>query len=162
MMDAIKEKDKEYDGLCRVVSGYGFPFTKSMRDKKGIHSTQDYDFMIDGKKYSWNGINENFATDEKSVSLIGSVFTCQGYDLNYAGVIFSNDIRFNKEKGVIECVPSSYYDKHGKVGTDVNKTIEDIINSYLVLLTRGMKGTYIYCCDKNLKEYLNQKFGKTN
>lgn len=162
MMDEIKEKDKEYDGLCRVVSGYGFPFTKSMRDKKGIHSTQDYDFMIDGKKYSWNGINENFATDEKSVSLIGSVFTCQGYDLNYAGVIFSNDIRFNKEKGVIECVPSSYYDKHGKVGTDVNKTIEDIINSYLVLLTRGMKGTYIYCCDKNLKEYLNQKFGKTN
>lgn len=162
MMDAIKEKDKEYDGLCRVVSGYGFPFTKSMRDKKGIHSTQDYDFMIDGKKYSWNGINENFATDEKSVSLIGSVFTCQGYDFNYAGVIFSNDIRFNKEKGVIECAPSSYYDKHGKVGTDVNKTIEDIINSYLVLLTRGMKGTYIYCCDKNLKEYLKQKFGKTN
>lgn len=162
MMDAIKEKDKKYDGLCRVVSGYGFPFTKSMRDKKGIHSTQDYDFMIDGKKYSWNGINENFATDEKSVSLIGSVFTCQGYDLNYAGVIFSNDIRFNKEKGVIECAPSSYYDKHGKVGTDVNKTIEDIINSYLVLLTRGMKGTYIYCCDKNLKEYLKQKFGKTN
>ena len=162
MMDAIKEKDKEYDGLCRVVSGYGFPFTKSMRDKKGIHSTQDYDFMIDGKKYSWNGINENFATDKNSVSLIGSVFTCQGYDLNYAGVIFSNDIRFNKEKGIIECVPSSYYDKHGKVGTDVNKTIEDIINSYLVLLTRGMKGTYIYCCDKNLKEYLKQKFGKTN
>lgn len=83
MMDAIKEKDKEYDGLCRVVSGYGFPFTKSMRDK--------------------NGINENFATDKNSASLIGSVFTCQGYDLNYAGVIFSNDIRFNKEKGVIEC-----------------------------------------------------------
>lgn len=162
MMDAIKEKGKEYDGLCRVVSGYGFPFTKSMRDKNGINAKQNYDFIIDGKEYSWNGINENFATDKKSVSLIGSVFTCQGYDLNYAGVIFSNDIRFNKEKGIIECVPSSYYDKHGKVATDINKTIEDIINSYLVLLTRGMKGTYIYCCDKNLKEYLKQKFGKTN
>ena len=158
MMEAIKEKDKECDGLCRVVSGYGFPFTKSMRDKKGIYSKQDYDFIIDGKKYSWNGINENFATDKKSVSLIGSVFTCQGYDLNYAGVIFSNDIRFNKEKGVIECNPKFYFDKHGKVGTDINKTIEDIINSYLVLLTRGMKGTYIYCCDKDLREYLKSKF----
>lgn len=103
MMDAIKEKDKEYDGLCRVVSGYGFPFTKSMRDKNGINAKQNYDFIIDGKEYSWNGINENFATDKNSASLIGSVFTCQGYDLNYAGVIFSNDIRFNKEKGVIEC-----------------------------------------------------------
>lgn len=102
MMDAIKEKDKEYDGLCRVVSGYGFPFTKSMRDKNGINAKQNYDFIIDGKEYSWNGINENFATDKNSASLIGSVFTCQGYDLNYAGVIFSNDIRFNKEKGVID------------------------------------------------------------
>lgn len=158
MMDAIKYKDKECGGLCRVVSGYGFPFTKSMRDKKGLNSKQDYDFIIDGKKYSWNGINENFATDKKSLSLIGSVFTCQGYDLNYAGVIFSNDIRFNKEKGVIECVPSSYFDKHGKVGTNNEKTIDDIINSYLVLLTRGMRGTYIYCCDKSLAEYLKIKF----
>ncbi len=158
MMEAIKEKDKEYDGLCRVVSGYGFKFTKSMRDKKGIKSKQDYDFIIDGKKYSWNGINENFATNKKSVSLIGSVFTCQGYDLNYAGVIFSNDIRFNKEKGIIECDPNSYYDRHGKVGTDIQKTIDDIINSYLVLLTRGMKGTYIYCCDNFLKDYLKEKF----
>ena len=129
-----------------------------MCDKKGINFKQDYGFIINGKKYSRNGINESFATDKKSVSLIGSVFTCQEYDLNYAGVIFSNDIRFNKEKGIIECVPSSYYDKHGQVGTDVNKTIEDILNSYLVLLTRGMKGTFIYCCDKNLRDYLKDKF----
>ena len=142
----------------RVVSGYGFPFTKSMRDKKGVHSKQNYDFIIDGKEYGWNGINENFVTDRKFVSLIGSVFTCQGYDRNYAGVIFSNDIRYNKEKGIIEYVPSSYYDKHGKVGTNINKTIEDIINSCLVLLTQGMKGTYICCCDKNLRDYLKEKF----
>ncbi len=161
MMEKIKEKDDECDGLCRVLSGYGFRFTKSMRDKKGINVTQDYDFIIDGKKYSWNGINENFATDKKSLSLIGSVFTSQGYDLNYAGVIFSNDIRFNPTTQKIECEPSNYFDKHGKVATDTKKTIEDIINSYLVLLTRGMRGTYIYCCDKNLRDYLRNKF-KTN
>ena len=158
MLEDIKEKDKECDGLCRVLSGYGFPFTKSMRDKKGVNAKQDYDFMIDGKKYSWNGINENYATDKKSVGLIGSVFTSQGYDLNYAGVIFSNDIRFNKETNKIEAVPSNYYDKHGKVGTDINKTIEDILNSYLVLLTRGMKGTYVYACDPGLREYIKERF----
>jgi uncharacterized protein len=36
--------------------------------------------------------------------------------------------------------------------------MEDIINSYLVLLTRGIKGTYIYFCDKDLKEYFKEKF----
>lgn len=35
-----------------------------------------------------------------------------------------------------------------------------LINSYLVLLTREMKGTYIYCCDKNLCNYLKNRFSK--
>ena len=158
MMEDIKTKDRECDGLCRVLSGYGFPYTKTMRDKKGTGCTQNYDFMIDGVKYSWNGINQHFATDPKSVDLIGSVFTSQGFDLNYAGVIFSNDIKFNNKTGQIEAVPSNYFDKHGKVSTDITKTIEDIINSYLVLLTRGIKGTYVYACDSALREYLKEKF----
>ena len=122
-----------------------------MRDKKGKRAKQDYDFIIDGNKYSWNGINENYATDPNTVGLIGSVFTSQGYDLNYCGVIFSNDIRFNKETGKIECVLKSYFDTHGKDSKDLTKIIDDIINSYLALLTRGIKGTYIYCCDKDFK-----------
>ena len=36
--------------------------------------------------------------------------------------------------------------------------MEDIINSYLVLLTRGIKGTYINCCDKDLRDYFKEKF----
>lgn len=160
MMDDIKIKNQTCDGLCRVLSGYGFPYTKSMRDQQGIGSKQDYDFIINGVKYSWNGINESFATNPGSVNLIGSVFTSQGYDLNYAGVIFSNDIRFNKETQKIEAVPANYHDKHGKVGTDINKTIEDILNSYLVLLTRGIKGTYVYACDPDLRDYIKTKFEK--
>ena len=41
-----------------------------MRDKKGKNAKQDYDFIIDGIKYSWNGINENYATDPNTVGLI--------------------------------------------------------------------------------------------
>ena len=57
------------------------------------------------------------------------------------------------------CVLKSYYDDiHGKDSKDLNKTMEDIINSYLVLLTRGIKGTYIYYCDKDLRESFKEKF----
>ena len=59
---------------------------------------------------------------------------------------------------LIICVLKSYYDTHRKYSKDLNKTIEDIINSYLVLLTRGIKGTYIYCCDKDLRESFKEKF----
>jgi uncharacterized protein len=93
-----------------------------MRDKKRKNTSQDYDFKIDGNKYSWNGINENYATNSSTIDLIGSVFTSQGYDLNYCGVLFSNDIRFNKVTGKIECVPESYFDTHRKDSKDLNKT----------------------------------------
>ena len=56
------------------------------------------------------------------------------------------------------CVLKSYYDIYRKDSKDLNKTIEDIINSYIVLLTRGIKGTYIYYCDKDLREYFKEKF----
>ncbi len=161
LMDKIIERNKECNGLCRVLSGYGFPFTKTRRDKKGKNARRDYDFILDGKKYSWNEIDGDFLKDDKNLKLIGYVKTCQGFDLNYAGVIFSNDIRYNPETQKIECVIENYYDRSGKIATDDIKTIEDIINSYLVLLTRGIKGTYIYCCDKNLRDYLKRKF-KTN
>ena len=55
-------------------------------------------------------------------------------------------------------VTKSYFNTHGKDSKDLSKTIEDIINSYLVLLRRGIKGTYIYCCDKDLREYFKNKF----
>ena len=57
------------------------------------------------------------------------------------------------------CVLKSYYDDiHGKDSKDLSKTKEDIINSYLVLLTRGIKWTCIYCSDKDLRDYFKNKF----
>ena len=56
------------------------------------------------------------------------------------------------------CVLKSYYDTHGKDSKDLSKIIDDIINSYLALLTRGIKGTYNYYCDKDLRESFKEKF----
>lgn len=157
MFDAIKQKNVEYKGLCRVLSGISFHWRKKLRDKKSISYDQDYDFEIDGHHYCWNeDFNaSDFITDDKNIDKVGCIYTSQGHDLNYAGVIFGKDVSYNPATKKIEYHLDEFNDKNS-ISNDSNKTINNIINAYLVLLTRGVYGTYIYAYDKNLREYIKK------
>lgn len=156
MFEAIKSKNIEYKGLCRMLAGFSFYWRKKARDKKNIKYNQNYDFEIDGHYYCWNeDFNaSDFITNDKNIEKIGCIYTSQGHDLNYAGVIFGEDISYNPETKQIMYHPDKFIDTYSK-SSDINKTINNIINAYLVLLTRGVYGTYIYAVDKNLREYIN-------
>ena len=73
--------------------------------------------------------------------------------LNYAGIIFGSDIIYNKKLQKIEVVKSNYYDRNGRVGITDDQLHDYIINIYKTIMYRGIKGTYIYCYDENLREY---------
>lgn len=156
MFEAIKSKNIEYKGLCRMLAGFSFYWRKKARDKKNIKYNQNYDFEIDGHYYCWNeDFNaSDFITNDKNIEKIGCIYTSQGHDLNYAGVIFGEDISYNPETKQIMYHPDKFIDTYSK-SSDINKTINNIINAYLVLLTRGVYGAYIYAVDKNLREYIN-------
>lgn len=156
MFEAIKSKNIEYKGLCRMLAGFSFYWRKKARDKKNIKYNQNYDFEIDGHYYCWNeDFNaSDFITNDKNIEKIGCIYTSQGHDLNYVGVIFGEDISYNPETKQIMYHPDKFIDTYSK-SSDINKTINNIINAYLVLLTRGVYGTYIYAVDKNLREYIN-------
>lgn len=89
------------------------------------------------------------------------MYTIQGFDLNYAGVILGRSIGYNKEKDCLELKPE-YYDDHA--GFTKKKNISNpehvkrkiIMNSLNVLLTRGTKGLYVYAYDDELRERLMQ------
>lgn len=155
MLKEIKKKNDEYKGLCRVLSGITFEYHKKINDKKDTKYSKDYDFEIDGHKYNWNeDFNDSsFITDDKNIDKIGCIYTSQGHDLNFAGVIFGEDITYNPVEKRIEYHVDKFLDKKSK-SIDLNKTIENIKNAYLVLLTRGVYGTYIYAVDKNLRDHI--------
>lgn len=161
MFEEIKKKNEEYDGLCRVLSGISFYWRKKARDKTTTQYSQDYDFMIDGHKYCWNDDFNvtNYITNNDNVNRIGCIYTAQGHDLNYAGVIFGNDISYNPITKEIEYHTDKFSDTNSK-SQDEKKTIQNIINAYLVLLTRGVYGTYIYAVDKNLRDYIKSLLTK--
>lgn len=74
---------------------------------------------------------------------VGCIYASQGHDLNYAGVILGKDISNDPLTKKIEYHLDDFNDKNS-VSNDPNKTINNIINAHLVLLSRGVYGTYIY------------------
>ena len=160
MFDKIRIKNTEYNGLCRMLCGFAFPWRHQMRDNSKTEYKNDYDFEIKGHKYIWNTTDKGWLTRKDSINEVGCIYTCQGYDLNYAGIILGPDIYLNVSTGKIDIHVENYYDKHSKDLNDIKQTRKNIINAYLVLLTRGILGTYIYACDRNLNNFLKKRFRK--
>lgn len=168
MIEEIKKKDKEY-GLCRNIAGFAWPW-KSKDKKLPYHITKRnmnnivnngiYDIEIDGKKYIWNTKTTDWINSSNSVNEIGSIHTIQGYDLNYAGVIIGKELKYDNKKHKFIVDRKNYYDVKGKSATSDEELLQYILNIYCTMCTRGMLGTYLYVCDKELKKHL-QKYIST-
>ena len=72
-------------------------------------------------------------------------------------LIFGNEISYDREKNEIVILKENYFDKNGKQSIKDSEELKKfIINIYKTILLRGIRGTYIYACDKNLRDYFNE------
>lgn len=156
MIDTIKFKDREHK-LARVVAGYAWPWHTNPKKKK----TQNYDIEIDGLRLVWNSTARDWVNSPNAINEVGCIHTVQGYDLNYVGVIIGPEFSFDIVNNKFKIDKDKYLDINGRNGvTDPNELERYIINIYKTLLTRGIKGTYVYIVDKNLREYFNKIINK--
>lgn len=135
-------------GLSRLVAGYAWRW-ESQGD---LSDTAPFDIDIDGTPLRWNRAATDWIASEGSEEEVGSVHTVQGYDLNYTGVIIGPDIVWDEELQKVRAVRSHHFDREVHGVTDEDALLEYIQNAYYVLLTRGMRGTYVYVCDPGLRE----------
>ena len=155
MYEQLSIKEEKY-GLCRLIAGYSWPWLSDPK-KKPKPDLNAIDIAIDGVELQWNKTDKDWINSEDSFNQVGCIHTTQGYDLNYTGVIFGEEISFNKVTQQIEIDKSKYFDKNGKRGLeDIEVLKEYIINIYKTIMYRGIKGVYIYACDKNLREYFKE------
>ncbi|MCK8482288.1 DNA/RNA helicase domain-containing protein [Psychroserpens algicola] len=155
MYEQLSIKEEKY-GLCRLIAGYSWPWLSDPK-KKPKPDLNAIDIVIDGVELQWNKTDKDWINSEDSFNQVGCIHTTQGYDLNYTGVIFGEEISFNKVTQQIEIDKSKYFDKNGKRGLeDIEELKEYIINIYKTIMFRGIKGVYIYACDKNLREYFKE------
>lgn len=151
MVSDIKLKNSKMD-LCRVVSGYAWPWVSKNNPDK-------HDIEINNVKLKWNSVNHNWVYSKNAVNEVGCIHTVQGYDLNYAGVIIGPEISYDLIKKKFIVFPEKYMDMNGKRGvTDIKELERYIINIYKTLLTRGIHGTYVYVVDDGLREYFKKSF----
>ncbi|MCD8021062.1 MAG: DUF2075 domain-containing protein [Clostridiales bacterium] len=139
------EKESEY-GLSKMLAGYAWPWIS-----KKNHTIKDIE--IQGVKRMWNHCTEGWVHTEQAIDEVGCIHSIQGYDLNYAFVVLGKDIGWDKEANKVIVRKDNYFDTNGKKTTEYVELLEYIKNVYYVLMTRGIKGTYLYVCDDDLREY---------
>lgn len=150
MINQLEEKEKAY-GLTRMTAGFAWKWLSRNSDVP--------DATIDGVEMTWNRIPHDWINSTTKLTEMGCIHTTQGYDLNYCGVIFGREIIYNENTERIEIVKDNYYDSKGKVGLKSPDQLHHyIINIYKTLMFRGIKGTYVYCCDKSLERYFSRYF----
>lgn len=164
--DKIFELNK-INNKARLLAGYCWDWIKEGKNDTNIHDIviPEYNFAM-----SWNLNNSStWAIDHESVNEVGCIHTSQGLEFDYVGVIIGQDLRYENGKIVTDFTKRAKTDnslKGIKKMYDENpekalKLADEIIkNTYKTLMTRGQKGCYIYCEDKNLSKYLRYRVHK--
>lgn len=158
LFETIREKNK-INNKARVVAGYCWDW-----NSKKIPT--DYDIILPEfhfkKRWNLNTDKNLWIIGNQSIEEIGCIHTCQGLELDYIGVIIGPDMRYENGQIVTDVTKRSINDQSVKgfkslIAQNRHKAFQEadeiIKNTYRTLLTRGMKGCYIYCCDKPLAEY---------
>ncbi len=158
--DLIIERNKSVNH-SRILAGYCWAWPKAGQNDTNVHDIKIGDFEM-----SWNlGNTSTFAIDEDSVNEVGCIYTSQGLEFDYAGVIIGDDMRYEDGHIVTDFTKRAKTDQSLKGIKKLYKenpelalkeADEIIKNTYRTLMTRGMKGCYIYCTDKNLANYLKE------
>lgn len=161
MREKILEKNK-VNNKARLLAGYCWDWIS-----KGNYNNYDIVFPEYNFKMKWNLTSKKpWAIGKNSVNEIGCIHTCQGLEFDYVGVIIGEDLRYENNRVISDFSKRAKTDQSLKgikklYKNDKEKALEKadeiIKNTYRVLMTRGMKGCYIYCVDKELQKYIKDR-----
>ncbi len=164
LRDAIFEKN-QVNNKSRLLAGYCWDWPKDNRNNTDYHDIviEEYDFGM-----SWNLSNDGqaFIIKPDSVKEIGCIHTSQGLELDYVGVIIGKDILIENNQVITDVSKRSKMDQSVKGWKTaykkndhykIEKVDRIIRNTYRTLLSRGMKGCYVFVHDQELKEYILEK-----
>ena len=165
MQHLIIERNRSSRNRARILAGYCWNWLK-----EGVNDPEVHDIKIGDFEISWNLKNTTtFAIDEDSINEAGCIHTSQGLEFDYVGVIIGDDMRYEDGKVITDFTKRARTDQSLKgikklyrENPENAKEIADEIikNTYRTLMTRGMKGCYVYCTDPKLADHLRECLGR--
>ncbi|MBE8521760.1 DUF2075 domain-containing protein [Amycolatopsis sp. H6(2020)] len=161
----LLERQRQHDGTtARIAAGFCWPWSEPAGDKADRHLVDDV--TIGDWKRPWNakpdgrvslpkGIpaSHYWATDPRGFGQVGCIYTAQGFEYDWAGVIFGPDFVRRGDEWVA--------DKKGSADTSVRKAPDEqfrvlTAQAYKVLLTRGMRGACVCSVDPETQRFLEE------
>jgi DUF2075 family protein len=155
--NVIQEKLAQ-GSTARMTAGFCWPWSNPNRD-----GTLVSDVAVGGFRRPWNAKSDAgrlakhippeslWAYDPRGVHQVGCIYTAQGFEFDYVGVIIGPDLVYRHGKGWSGNKESSFdtvVKRSGDAFTDLVK------NTYRVLLTRGLKGCYVHFMDKETEQFV--------
>ena len=155
MRQAVVQRNNEV-GLSRIVATSGYPSTLD----GGKHYVTEGKFSLPWDQYNYT--STPWAELPQTINEVGSIYTCQGFDLNYVGIILGPPVSLDTDDR-LQINLDRYTDVEAfKKRDDLTDPTEItrikqqlILNSINVLMKRGVKGLYLYAHDSRLRHYLH-------
>ena len=147
------------DNKARMVAGYCWDWISKKDPTKFDITIPEFSY-----KARWNlaSYGNEWIINPQSVDEVGCIHTCQGLEVDYVGVIVGADLRI--EGGGLVSVPSGrartdkslngYKGERKRREHEADLKADQIIrNTYRTLMSRGMKGCFVYFTDPEVAEY---------
>ena len=162
-LHALVELKNRANNRSRVVAGYCWKWPSKKDAQAWDIDLPEFDYR---RRWNLDKDGSLWIVTPGSVEQVGCIHTCQGLELDYVGVIIGPDLVYRDGRIVSDATKRASSDQSVKGLKSMLKAepasalaLADAIvkNTYRTLMTRGMKGCYVYCTDAPLAAYLRSR-----
>lgn len=164
LYEIIKGKNSQEGMTARLVAGYCWSWSTKLNEKGELEK----DVKIGNFSLPWETHGKirppagyvkwyEWAYKPEGIKQVGCIYTAQGFEFDYIGVIVGPDLKYDPKKDCLVTDIGETKDPTLKKRKDKDKFDEYVRNIYRVLMSRGMKGCYVYFVDKDTESYFKSK-----
>jgi uncharacterized protein len=160
-LDASIKAKLATGNTARLAAGFCWPWSDPQPDGSLVD-----DIVVGDFRRPWNARSDAghlapgipreslWAFDPRGVNQVGCIYTAQGFEFDYVGVIFGPDLVYRPGQGWVGQKQHSCDTVVKRSGDDFTKLVKNV---YRVLLSRAMKGCYVYFIDKETETFVRSR-----
>ena len=163
MYESLVEQNNVPGQTARLMAGFCWPWSTNVVNGDLVKDVKIGTFAMPWEtndKVDRRSLRVSYprwyewAYKPEGIKQVGCIYTSQGYEFDYAGVIIGPDLKYDPVEDKI--ITDKSNTAYGVLRLQNTFTVAAFKTLYRVLMSRGMKGCYLYVCDKELRKYLKE------